>query len=49
LHRSDGPAVVVNGKQEWYISGLRHRSDGPAIIRADGSQEWWFGDTQVKK
>ena len=42
LHREDGPAVIhPDGKQEWYLNGLRHRTDGPAVIRADGRQEWY--------
>jgi len=42
LHRVDGPAKIwADGRQEWWVKGLRHRDDGPAVICSDGGQEWY--------
>lgn len=46
LHRTDGPAVIKDRDESWFINGRLHRSDGPAIIRKDdqggGQEEWWL-------
>ncbi len=51
LHREDGPALVVVGKNgkprrmEWFYNGKFHRDDGPACVHMyDGKidYELWF-------
>lgn len=40
LHREDGPAEVVNGKEtegEWFYRGEHHRLDGPALLSDAGN------------
>lgn len=40
LHREDGPAVISEFSNEWYINGEAHRLDGPAVEWSDGTKEW---------
>jgi hypothetical protein len=47
LHRTNGPAVVVEGvREEWWFMGVRHRTDGPAVILRGVREEWWFMGVQ---
>ena len=40
LHREDGPAVVNEDGESWYLNGALHREDGPAVISKDGRKAW---------
>lgn len=39
--------VDAMGDQRWYRDGYRHRSDGPAVIRADGTELWYWQDNEI--
>ena len=42
LHRTGGPAVVtLDGKEEWWVHGVKHREGGPAVISATGLRYWY--------
>jgi len=40
-HREDGPAIINESGEEWWIDGMRHRDDGPAICMRNGSKIWY--------
>ena len=42
LHNEEGPALSVNGENQWWINGKRHRADGPAIEYRNGFKDWWL-------
>jgi hypothetical protein len=42
LHRVNGPAVIGNGRKEWWFNGLLHREDGPAIEYDNGRVKYWI-------
>jgi len=43
FHRVDGPAIVVDGLEAWYINGNLHRDNNePAITDAITGYKAWF-------
>lgn len=43
LHREDGPARIwPNGREEWYVHGMRHREGGPAYIETEECYKSWY-------
>lgn len=42
LHREDGPALIDDVAEEWWVNGYLHREDGPAIIYRDGADSVWM-------
>jgi hypothetical protein len=47
LHRLNGPAIVDNGYEAWWVNGKRHRLDGPAMTWPDGINEWWVNGKEL--
>jgi hypothetical protein len=44
IHRNNGPAMISDESQKWYLHGKLHRADGPAIIYADNRVCWFWLD-----
>lgn len=40
-HSEDGPAIINEAGEEWWVNGMRHRVDGPAICMRNGSKIWY--------
>jgi hypothetical protein len=43
LHRVDGPAVISESREVWYLNGEIHRENGPAVLDSYfvGYEEWF--------
>jgi hypothetical protein len=42
LHRTDGPALITQYGEYWYINGVKHRTDGPASIERNRDRKYWY-------
>ena len=42
LHREDGPAIIYEDCEEWYIDGELHREDGPALVYGFGQMYFYY-------
>jgi len=47
LHRTDGPAIICDNIEMWFINGKQHRLDGPAVERYDESYEYFINDKEL--
>lgn len=49
LHRVDGPAIVSEEREEWWVDGRRHCDDGPAVRTKLGTTIYYWRGTPVPK
>ena len=44
LHREDGPALIKEDREEWYLNGVIGRTDGPSVVYYNGDQRWYYNN-----